>query len=51
MTVDEALRIDLWTLREYREQLVAENAPAEEWLRYREWRDHVLAAADVAVAA
>jgi hypothetical protein len=51
MAMDEALRIDLWTLRGYRDQLVAENAPAEEWIRYWAWRDRVLAATDVTVAA
>lgn len=49
--MDEALLIDLLTLREYRQQLVAEDAPAEEWHRYRAWRSRVLAAADVPVAA
>jgi hypothetical protein len=44
--VDEDLRIDLWTLRLYRDQLVAEDAPAGEWRRYREWRDAVITAAD-----
>ena len=49
--MDEALLIDRLTLRGYRDQLVAEDAPAEEWDRYRVWRDRVLAAADVTVAA
>lgn len=42
--MDESLLVDLLTLRPYRDQLVAENAPAEEWLRYRAWRGRVLAA-------
>lgn len=49
--MDEALLVDLWTLRLYRDQLVAESASAEQWVRYRAWRDRVMAAADVRVAA
>lgn len=49
--MDEALKIDLWTLREYRDQLIAENAPAEEWHRYRAWRDRVIASATAPAAA
>lgn len=49
--MNEPLQVDLWTLRLYRDQLVAEDASAEEWARYRAWRDRVLAAADVPVAA
>jgi hypothetical protein len=49
--MDEQLLVDLWTLRIYREQLVAEDAPAEEWTRYRAWRDRVIAAACSPVAA
>lgn len=49
--MDEALLVDLLTLGEYRNQLVAENAPAEEWYRYRAWRARVMAAADLPSAA
>jgi hypothetical protein len=49
--VDEARRIDLWTLGEYRRQLVDEGASVEEWSRYRTWRDRVLGAADASAAA
>lgn len=40
--VDEALKVDLWTLRPYRDQLVAEGAPAEEWYVYRAWRARLM---------
>jgi hypothetical protein len=40
--VDEALKIDLRTLRPYRDRLVAEGAPAEEWYVYRAWRAQVM---------
>lgn len=49
--MDESLRVDLWTLRLYRDQLVAEDATVEEWARYRAWRDRVMAAARIPVAA
>lgn len=49
--MDEALLVDLLTLRPYRDQLVAEDAPAEEWARYRAWRDRVLAAVSLTAAA
>jgi hypothetical protein len=49
--VDEARQIDVWTLPEYRRQLVDEGASAEEWARYRTWRARVLGAADASAAA
>jgi hypothetical protein len=40
--VDEALQVDLWTLRPYRDRLVAAGAPAEAWYVYRAWRARVM---------
>jgi hypothetical protein len=40
--VDGALQFDLWTLRPYRDQLVAEGALAEDWYVYRAWRARLM---------
>lgn len=49
--MDEALLIDVLAMHEIGRQLAEEGASEEMWRRYREQRDRVLAAADVAVAA
>ena len=48
MPMNEALLVDLLTLRPYRDQLLAEDATAEEWDRYRAWRARVLASVSAA---
>jgi len=49
--MDETSTIEILAVHDLGRELLAEGAAEEEMARYREWRDRVLAAADVTVAA
>ena len=49
--MDEALTVEVLAVHDLGRELLAEGATVEQMRRYRQWRDSVLAAADVPVAA
>ena len=49
--MNETSTVEILAVHGLGRELLAEGAPAEQMARYREWRDRVLAAADVSVAA